>query len=100
MTSLEMALKDLATFQETFRGRPTNSRGLDRFYLAFKSENEYLTTEGWPLGTTCWYVFVQTVNRRVFICRGSMEAAVFAARDAMALYLSGVDTWADGINAG
>ena len=74
-------------------------RYLDKFHISFKTKDKYLTTEGWPLGTECWYVFVQTAGRRVFICRSTLNEALHIAVIRLTRYLSGDDTWTDGINA-
>lgn len=35
--------------------------------LEYKNSSEYLTGEGWPLGTKCWFVCVES-GWRAFIC--------------------------------
>lgn len=39
--------------------------GLDIGGLEYKPESRYLTAEGWPLGTRCWYVLVEKGFREV-----------------------------------
>lgn len=34
----------------------------------FKDEESYLTNEGYPLGTTCWYYVVAAFGRIEFMC--------------------------------
>lgn len=39
----------------------------------FKPETRYLTQEGFPLGTECWYVMIEVDGRREFVCVGGRE---------------------------
>lgn len=45
----------------------------------FKPEYEYLTTEGYPLSTTCWYVHVEFDGKRKFICADTPQEAICKA---------------------
>jgi hypothetical protein len=45
----------------------------------FKPENRYLTAEGYPLGTTCWYVVVEMEGRRLAICADTAPHAICLA---------------------
>lgn len=45
-----------------------NTRRLDWHGPLYKSVSKYLTQEGYPLGTTCWYVMVDHYGLREFIC--------------------------------
>jgi hypothetical protein len=46
----------------------------------WKPENRYLTNEGWPLGTTCWFVRVTLLGhgRRLF-CSDSFMQCIWEA---------------------
>jgi hypothetical protein len=43
--------------------------------LFYKGKDSYLTAEGWPLGTRCWYVRIEC-GRRDFACGETMRLAV------------------------
>lgn len=45
----------------------------------FKPENRYLTNEGYPLNTTCWYfdVYIPALGRKV-LCRDTFIDAAWA----------------------
>jgi len=45
--------------------------------LRWKSEDYYLTTEGYPLGTTCWYVRASVDGYGSRTVCGSTPAAVY-----------------------
>lgn len=45
----------------------------------FKPEHRYLTQEGYPLGTTCWYVIIEIDGRRDFVCASTPEHAICLA---------------------
>lgn len=45
----------------------------------YKPENQYLTNEGYPLGTTCWYVMVIKDGERKFICADTAPMAICKA---------------------
>ena len=45
----------------------------------YKPETQYLTSEGYPLGTTCWYFEVKISHCRKLICGDTLEAAWEAA---------------------
>lgn len=45
----------------------------------FKPENRYLTEEGYPLGTTCWYVYVELNGLRKWFCHDDARIAVLKA---------------------
>lgn len=53
------------------------------FYWAlnFKPETRYLTEEGYPLGTTCWYVRVELSGINVYCCGDAAEEAIFKGLD-------------------
>jgi hypothetical protein len=45
----------------------------------FKPENRYLTQEGYPLGTTCWYVRLEMDGNIEFVCDADRRRAVAIA---------------------
>lgn len=45
----------------------------------FKASRTYLTQEGYPLGTTCWYVTVEVDGLRTTVCAQTMPEAVCRA---------------------
>lgn len=45
----------------------------------FKPEHHYLTNEGYPLGTTCWYVFLECNGMRYTICAKTAQNAICMA---------------------
>lgn len=45
----------------------------------FKSRAGYLTNEGYPLGTECWYVVVQWDGHRKHVCAASAPLAICLA---------------------
>lgn len=45
----------------------------------YKPKTQYLTTEGFPLDTTCWYVDVINNGRRAFICADTPALAICRA---------------------
>jgi hypothetical protein len=49
--------------------------------LKFKTPDRYLTHEGYPLGTVCWYVYVVAHGLRKFICAERPEEAIMAAAE-------------------
>lgn len=44
--------------------------------LKFKPENHYLTSDGYPLGTTCWFVVVCACGFRRNYCADTPQEAV------------------------
>lgn len=46
----------------------------------FKGENSYMTNEGFPIDTTCWYVTIEW-GFRVHICEPTFKEAVHRAHD-------------------
>lgn len=46
--------------------------------LNYKKDTEYLTLEGWPLGTRCWYVRIET-GWNEFFAADTMECAIVRA---------------------
>lgn len=42
----------------------------------FKPEHAYLTAEGYPLGTTCWYVALEHAGYRYVVCAETPQDAV------------------------
>ena len=48
-----------------------------------KDKTHYLTAEGYPLGTTCWYVKVAMSGRVKFCCADTPIGAVRAALDSL-----------------
>lgn len=44
--------------------------------LAYKGEDQYLTLEGWPLGTRCWYVRVECGWREFIAAEDPLVAAL------------------------
>ncbi len=52
----------------------------------FKPEHRYMTAEGYPLGTTCWYVILETDGYRGAVCADTAPLAICrAALQALAL---------------
>lgn len=49
--------------------------------LKFKTPDHYLTHEGYPLGTVCWYVYVVAHGLRKFVCAERPEEAILAAAE-------------------
>jgi hypothetical protein len=49
--------------------------------LQFKPETQYLTAEGYPLGTTCWYVIAEVNGARKYCCGDTPGDALRAAGD-------------------
>lgn len=47
----------------------------------FKPVNKYLTSEGYPLGTTCWYVAITYRGYHENICADTMQDAVIKAHN-------------------
>jgi len=45
----------------------------------FKPEHNYLTQEGYPLGTTCWYVIIVHDGLREFICADTPQESICKA---------------------
>jgi hypothetical protein len=45
----------------------------------FKPEDKYLTAEGYPLGTTCWYIRLENAGRRHIICAPTAPHAICLA---------------------
>lgn len=45
----------------------------------YKPKDRYLTAEGWPLGTVCWFVEVSSGHERQRFCAGRPEEAVVRA---------------------
>ena len=45
----------------------------------FKPEHNYLTAEGYPLGTTCWYVRLENEGERHWVCAESPALAICRA---------------------
>lgn len=45
----------------------------------FKPSHHYLTNEGYPLGTTCWYVYLCVDHRCRFVCAATPQEAVCLA---------------------
>lgn len=41
----------------------------------FKPKDKYLTNQGYPLGTTCWYYIVEYSGWRKIICGDTVSAA-------------------------
>lgn len=48
---------------------------IDMWREGFKDENHYFTNEGYPLGTTCHYVYLECAGMRHFACAETIEAA-------------------------
>ena len=46
--------------------------------LHFKPTDNYMTTEGWPLGTECWYTTVE-LGWRIHTCSETPEMAIYRA---------------------
>jgi len=46
--------------------------------LHFKPEDNYMTTEGWPLGTECWYTTIE-LGWRNHTCSNTPEMAIYRA---------------------
>lgn len=46
--------------------------------LYFKPEDNYMTTEGWPLGTECWYTTIE-LGWRNHTCSNTPEMAIYRA---------------------
>ncbi len=44
--------------------------------LHFKPENRYLTSEGFPLGTTCWYIRCTACGKTSNYCADPAEEAI------------------------
>ncbi|MDF5718194.1 MAG: hypothetical protein PUP93_31090, partial [Rhizonema sp. NSF051] len=55
--------------------------------LGFKPENEYLTNEGYPLGTTCWYIYFKAAGEKRFCCKDTPIEAVIFGVDSLILQL-------------
>lgn len=47
----------------------------DDWIEGYKDENHYLTAEGYPLGTTCWYVRASAGGMIKFHCAATIEEA-------------------------
>jgi len=45
----------------------------------FKPSHDYLTSEGFPLGTTCWYVYIEKAGYREWVCADSAPRAICLA---------------------
>ena len=45
----------------------------------YKPSHRYLTEEGYPLGTTCWYVLVETQDSQEFVCADTAPLAICLA---------------------
>lgn len=52
----------------------------------YKSERAYLTHEGWPLGSICWYVALDLSGYRLFICAHTPQEAVERAAAIVAFF--------------
>jgi hypothetical protein len=84
------ALNWMAAFQESdrFSRWPDQMKPWDRPAgdwwnlsfrgLQYKGSESYLTAEGWPCGTMCWYVCVEC-GWREFVCAEGMSTAVARA---------------------
>ena len=46
----------------------------------FKDESHYLTAEGYPLGTTCWWYLVELAGRRMVFAADEAQDAWRKAR--------------------
>lgn len=46
---------------------------------AFKPSHRYLTSEGYPLGTTCWYVYIRANDLIEFVCAQTPQDAICLA---------------------
>ena len=53
-------------------------RAISHRGLEYKDEAHYLTAEGWPLGTRCWY-FCIDCGYRLFTCAETPELATMRA---------------------
>jgi len=47
--------------------------------LDFKNQNHYMTNQGYPLGTTCWYVHIEFDGKRRWFCCDSACLAIARA---------------------
>lgn len=61
-----------------------HQQGYERIEFHFsapqwKAADEYMAEEGYPLGTTCWYVIVEYGGRRELVCRDTFLDAVWDA---------------------
>ena len=53
-----------------------NNLSFEWYGPCFKPEHHYLTAEGYPLGTTCWYVRIETRNYALMIPADTAALAV------------------------
>jgi hypothetical protein len=44
--------------------------------LHFKGPDQYLTNEGYPAGTVCWYVLLEADGLRLFVCADDPATAL------------------------
>jgi len=96
MSEIESLMEYLANKKEEGRETPI---GLIGFRVYHKSSTEYMTNEGWVLGTKCWVVSLDTYNRlRVNVCREKLIDALTTAKDRLERYLDGDPEWLKDIN--
>jgi len=69
-----LALSKFYLFQQGWMTIGYEWRGPD-----WKPESHYMTNEGYPLGTVCWYVTVELHGRIIHVCRDTYEEAVWDA---------------------
>lgn len=57
-------------------GQPVSTANNFNFTFGFKDASQYLTLEGYPLDTECWYICLNCFGERRYVCGDSVDKTI------------------------